>query len=127
MFCMPIKRAKLLNCRQKQPRAHKKISGSVMYRLCKDIKSFCYTIKKDRRIFIFEGKGFGHHMGVCQWGVRTMVKQGFLCKEILDYYYPGAELMKLVVLQTERLITDRLPAPVGCTADKSWKSLYART
>jgi len=67
-----------------------------MYRLCKDVRSFCYTIKKDGDNFVFEGKGFGHHVGVCQWGVRTMVKKGFMCKEILDYYYPGTELMKLV-------------------------------
>lgn len=81
----------------KTARAHKKIPGASMYKLCKDIKSFCYTITKDPRGYIFEGKGFGHHVGVCQWGVRTMVKKGFLCKEILDYYYPGVSLMKLVV------------------------------
>ncbi|MBY0109585.1 MAG: SpoIID/LytB domain-containing protein [Candidatus Babeliaceae bacterium] len=79
----------------KTTRSNKRISGTIFYRLCKDIKSFCYTIKKEGSNFIFEGKGFGHHVGVCQWGVRGMVKQGFMYKEILDYYYPGTKLMKL--------------------------------
>lgn len=87
---------KVLELSVKGSRAHKKISGALMYRLCKGIKSFCYTIKKEDDSFLFEGKGFGHHLGVCQWGVRNMVKQGFLYKEILDYYYPGTRLMKLV-------------------------------
>jgi stage II sporulation protein D len=80
----------------KTSKVHKTITASAMYRLCKDVRSFCYTIKKEGKDFIFAGKGFGHHMGVCQWGVRTMAKKGFLCKEILDYYYPGTTLMKLV-------------------------------
>ena len=86
-------------------RSHKKISGATMYRLCKDIRSFCYTIKKEEKIFKFTGKGFGHHMGVCQWGVRAMVKKGFTEKQILDYYYPGTELMKLVKVEPQRSLT----------------------
>ena len=111
------KAGKVIEVQAKTGRAHKKISGSLMYRLCKDVKSFCYTIKKDGENFLFEGKGFGHHMGVCQWGVRTMVKQGFLCKDILDYYYPGTELMKLV--SDEQADTDGCLPSVGCTAERS--------
>ncbi len=95
------KAGKVIEVHVKSGRAHKKISGGLMYRLCKDVKSFCYTIKKEGDNFLFEGKGFGHHVGVCQWGVRNMVKQGFLCKAILDYYYPGTELMKLVTMHQE--------------------------
>lgn len=90
------KAGKVMQVNVKTGRFHKKISGTLMYRLCKDVRSFCYTIKKEGKNIIFTGKGFGHHMGVCQWGVRTMAKQGFLYKEILDYYYPGTTLMKLV-------------------------------
>ncbi len=80
----------------KTGRTRHKVSGNQMYNVCKEIKSFCYTVKKQGSRFIFEGKGLGHHMGVCQWGVRAMVKAGFLCKDILIYYYPGTELMRLI-------------------------------
>jgi stage II sporulation protein D len=96
------KAGKVLEAQVKTARAHKKISGTILYRLCKDVRSFCYTIKKEGDTFVFEGKGFGHHVGVCQWGVRNMVKKGFMCKEILDYYYPGTELMKLVTTQEQQ-------------------------
>ncbi len=88
---------KVLEVAVKAGRDLKRISGTQMYRLCKDIKSFCYTIARNGDHVIFEGKGYGHHVGACQWGVRAMVKQGFTCKDILEYYYPGVELMKLVV------------------------------
>jgi stage II sporulation protein D len=94
------KAGKVLEVSLKTGRAHKKILGARMYRLCKDVRSFCYTIHQEGKQFVFTGKGFGHHMGVCQWGVRTMAKKGFFYKEILDYYYPGTVLMKLVTEPT---------------------------
>jgi stage II sporulation protein D len=37
------------------------------------------------------GKGWGHGAGMCQWGARGMALQQFTYKQILSYYYPGAE------------------------------------
>lgn len=75
---------------------HIMLSGPQLYRICKDIKSFCYTVAKTEGNFVFQGKGFGHHVGVCQWGVRAMVKAGFTAPDILQYYYPGTTFMKLM-------------------------------
>lgn len=111
------KAGKVLEVQVKTGRTHKKISGTALYRACKDVRSFCYTIKKDGDNFVFEGKGFGHHVGVCQWGVRNMVKQGFLCKEILDYYYPGTELMKLVTIHEQQDTSACLPSE-ACQAGR---------
>ena len=43
-----------------------------------------------------EGKGHGHHMGLCQWGAREMVRLGWEYEDILEFYYPDTQLMKLV-------------------------------
>ncbi|MBV8661337.1 MAG: SpoIID/LytB domain-containing protein [Candidatus Dependentiae bacterium] len=71
------------------------VSGKKMYSLFPSIKSFCYTIKKKGRHFIFQGRGYGHHMGLCQWGARGMVQDNWNYKNILQFYYPGTEFMKL--------------------------------
>lgn len=45
--------------------------------------------------FLFEGKGWGHGGGMCQWGVWAMAHDNFTASEILLYYYPGSEIEKL--------------------------------
>ncbi len=41
---------------------------------------------------LFSGFGWGHGVGLCQWGAYFMAKQGYSAEEILNYYYPGAEI-----------------------------------
>ena len=38
------------------------------------------------------GSGFGHGVGLCQWGAKGRANEGFDYGEILSYYYPGARL-----------------------------------
>lgn len=40
----------------------------------------------------FSGRGAGHGVGLCQWGTKGMADQGHTYQEILEFYYPGAEL-----------------------------------
>lgn len=72
-----------------------KISGKKFYSLSKDIKSFAYTIQKKAGKIILKGQGFGHHLGLCQWGARQMVREGWDFISILQFYYPGTIIMKL--------------------------------
>lgn len=71
------------------------VSGKKMYSLFPAIKSFSYTIKKKGKLFLFHGRGFGHHMGLCQWGSLGMVQDNWNYRKILQFYYPGTEFMKL--------------------------------
>ncbi|MGZ6250940.1 MAG: SpoIID/LytB domain-containing protein [Candidatus Chromulinivorax sp.] len=70
------------------------VSGKKMYSLFPAIKSFCYTIKKKGKSYQFDGKGYGHHIGLCQWGAHGMVQDNWSYTRILQYYYPGTEFMK---------------------------------
>lgn len=47
---------------------------------------------KDGNIVIFEGKGYGHGVGMCQWTALEMAQSGKGYKEILATFYPGAVL-----------------------------------
>lgn len=37
--------------------------------------------------FVFSGKGFGHGLGMSQWGARGLAEQGYDYQSILKYYY----------------------------------------
>jgi stage II sporulation protein D len=43
----------------------------------------------------FTGKGFGHGVGLCQWGAIGQSRQGIDYKNILEHYYPGTVLGRI--------------------------------
>lgn len=43
----------------------------------------------------FSGRGFGHGVGLCQWGSLYMAKKGRTYMDILTHYYPKAEILKI--------------------------------
>ena len=45
--------------------------------------------------YVFYGKGFGHSVGLSQYGANEMAKQGFKYLDILAFYYPGIEVKVL--------------------------------
>lgn len=70
------------------------IDARTMYALFKDIKSFSYSINFNTNTITLDGTGFGHHLGLCQWGAREMINKGYSHRDILNFYYPGAKFMK---------------------------------
>lgn len=44
----------------------------------------------------FAGAGHGHRVGLCQWGASGLGKSGATCLEILQHYYPGSKVVRLV-------------------------------
>lgn len=44
--------------------------------------------------WVLRGRGFGHGVGLCQWGAKTMGEGGFKTKNILKTYYPDAVIAK---------------------------------
>jgi stage II sporulation protein D len=46
------------------------------------------------QIYIFRGRGYGHGVGLSQWGARGMAREGYSFQDILLYYFPGCELKK---------------------------------
>lgn len=54
--------------------------------------TFNYTFKDGG--FIFAVSGYGHGVGMSQYGADFMARQGFSYKEILAHYYPGTKLVE---------------------------------
>ena len=42
----------------------------------------------------FSGAGWGHSVGMSQWGAYAMAKQGFSYEDILKFYFTGIEVSK---------------------------------
>ncbi|MBI3990898.1 MAG: SpoIID/LytB domain-containing protein, partial [Candidatus Omnitrophica bacterium] len=40
----------------------------------------------------FSGVGWGHGVGLCQWGSHFLAKEGRNAEQILTYYFPGAKV-----------------------------------
>lgn len=40
------------------------------------------------------GRGFGHGVGMCQWGAEGRARAGHSAEQILTHYYPGAVITK---------------------------------
>ncbi|MBF0384910.1 MAG: SpoIID/LytB domain-containing protein [Candidatus Omnitrophica bacterium] len=57
-----------------------------------EIKSNNYDIDMRGYFADFSGKGWGHGVGMCQWGARAMADKRYKYNGILNFYYPGAEL-----------------------------------
>jgi stage II sporulation protein D len=58
------------------------------------IKSTNFSLKIVNGEARFTGLGYGHGVGLCQWGAKQRALDGFGYTEILTYYYPGTALTK---------------------------------
>ena len=54
--------------------------------------STLFVIKKDGESWIAEGGGWGHALGLCQFGGLGMAKKGYSFEEILKKYFTGVEI-----------------------------------
>lgn len=44
--------------------------------------------------WVLRGRGFGHGVGLCQWGAKTLGEQGKKAREILKFYYPDTVIAR---------------------------------
>jgi len=59
------------------------------------IRSNYFDIKKNEKTLTITTKGFGHGVGMSQYGANGMAKEGYKCEEILKHYYEGTEIKKM--------------------------------
>ncbi len=54
-----------------------------------------YTSTYDPLSFTIDGKGYGHGVGMSQYGAMEMAKQGYNYYDIITHYYSGVEILNL--------------------------------
>lgn len=68
-----------------------KQDGTVL-QSTKLLPSAFFTIEKNGKSYIIEGRGYGHGIGMSQNGANEMAKSGKTYEEILYYFYPGTQV-----------------------------------
>ncbi|MCR5576700.1 MAG: stage II sporulation protein D [Oscillospiraceae bacterium] len=58
------------------------------------LRSTAFTLTYEDGEFVFTVTGFGHGVGMSQYGAEVMAEAGADYREILAHYYPGTELVK---------------------------------
>jgi stage II sporulation protein D len=62
------------------------------------LKSTAFEVEIRDGETVFHGRGYGHGVGMCQWGARGYARRGWDYVDILGHYYPGAALIQLAAL-----------------------------
>lgn len=65
------------------------IGGTKIRNIFKLPSTFIVGIEVRENEVIVKGKGYGHGVGVCQWGMKGMAEFGFSYRDIILYYLPG--------------------------------------
>ncbi|MDR2179445.1 MAG: SpoIID/LytB domain-containing protein [Synergistaceae bacterium] len=52
------------------------------------------VIREENGFFVFRGKGWGHGVGLSQWGAQALAKKGWSAERILEHYYPGTAVKR---------------------------------
>ena len=58
------------------------------------VRSPSFRVER-RGEFLIHGRGHGHGAGLCQWGARGQAQLGRTAEQILSYYYPGSEIVRI--------------------------------
>lgn len=75
-------------------RATQTISGK-QFRKALDLRSTLFQVNATRQGFVISGRGFGHGVGLSQWGAYYLAQQGANYRQILGHYYQNVELALL--------------------------------
>jgi stage II sporulation protein D len=61
------------------------------------IRSTDFQVRTDPGGFSFVGRGWGHGVGLSQWGAKEMADLAYQHQDILKFYYPLADIQTLTV------------------------------
>jgi stage II sporulation protein D len=69
-------------------------SGQGLHPPLNPLKSSHIRASFSRSNVTFDGFGFGHGVGLCQYGAEALAKNNTAHQDILRWYYPNVELVK---------------------------------
>ena len=72
-----------------------KIYTGVEIRTLLQLRSTDFEINKEENGISFKTKGYGHGVGLSQYGANGMANSGFNYEQILKHYYTGVKLTKI--------------------------------
>jgi stage II sporulation protein D len=78
-------------------RNQRQLSGKDFRRLLgyDQLRSTNFVMAQKDGVYQFSGLGWGHGVGLCQWGAKGMAEAGTEYRSILKYYYQDVEVGKI--------------------------------
>lgn len=87
-------RGRIVSMRLDGNQGSRVISGNDL-RKALGLRSTLFTIGLTGGQIQIAGRGYGHGIGLSQWGARTMALQGYSYGQILSHYYQGSTLSEV--------------------------------
>ncbi|MEP0886338.1 SpoIID/LytB domain-containing protein, partial [Trichocoleus sp. ST-U3] len=75
-------------------RGTKRVSGNDL-RSALGLRSTLFAVSSTGSGFQIDGRGYGHGLGLSQWGAHNLAAQGTNYQQILGHYYQSATLAQL--------------------------------
>ena len=69
----------------------------IEFRKLLNLRSTDFEISTENNNYIITTKGYGHGVGMSQYGANGMAKENYKYDEILKYYYSDIEIEKIIV------------------------------
>ena len=63
------------------------------------LRSTAFSVTMENDVVFFHTRGYGHRVGMSQYGANAMAKAGKTWEEILQYYYTGTDLVSISELE----------------------------
>ena len=60
------------------------------------LRSPSFTVEVSGDTLTFHVTGYGHGVGMSQYGANAMAKEGYSCEEILEHYFTGTQVVQWV-------------------------------
>lgn len=74
------------------------------YRLPQTVPSIWYRVEQEGRMLVLTGRGWGHGIGMVQWGAYGKARRGLTHSEILGAYYGGLSPQQATLPGTIRIL-----------------------
>lgn len=71
---------------------HSKVLSSEEVRRIFRLPSTNFNVLPEGASYVFAGRGWGHGLGLSQWGARSLAQHGYNAAQILTYYYKDVTL-----------------------------------
>lgn len=82
------------------------ISGEELRKIMQ-LPSTVFNLGQAQDAYLIAGRGFGHGLGMSQWGAKYLAEQGYNAAQILSYYYKDVSIEHCQVAQTARASSGR--------------------
>ena len=75
---------------------------------------------------VIRGHGFGHGIGLSQWGAEKRAEAGQSYRQILSFYYPGTTLGRAAPHTVRVLVAEGARLPIGSSAPFTVRDAHGR-